>query len=291
MSEIYVTEVPEAPQRENRFLTFFGSEYSGIKSLQFVPMSRVIRTVNGVLQGDKQRSVNHKIVDDIQQAIKDGYPDKWLGSARVLRYLPANKKFEVVYVGKEQEVKQVEPEVPKCFLAFDGTWRKTPTTGFTKGAREWAYVFACVDSTNVGRTDRFNGKTRLDCVQQLFESPIPWIQGYVRSLPFADPSEIPAPPAPVVERVYTEAELAGVPPLDPTVFQRMPSPEFKRKYAFDELFRVAYDKMIEVEEAQKAKDAERNTKVAKEAELKKMREDFLKQDADEARKGRVGTIL
>ena len=287
MSELYCVEVPEAPERELRFATFHGNQYSGFQSISFVPLNKVIykgrRT--GVLECAKGLSWCQRMVDDLRQAVCEGWSQKWLASARVVKYLSATNSFEVVYSGPDSQQVSIEPEVPKAMLAFDGTWRYVPTTGFSKGAREWGFSLAHVDSrTNVPYADRINGATKLETITKVFESQVPWIQDYVLTLPLANPADIPPPPEPSVEYVPTQAELDAVQPLSQAEWAAMPAEEHKRRYVFDPLYREAYRKMLSIEKQQQAKAAEKKAKENEEAEIQKLKKQFIRKDEDDLRK-------
>jgi hypothetical protein len=255
MSELYAVEVPGIPNKndyETRFATFPGNEYSGIGSLKMVKLGKVIyRDKRGVLVCAKSFDLNCRIVDDLHEAVKNGHPQQFLATARVVKYISATNSFEVAYSGRVEKRAAIEPEIPKAFLAHDGTWRKPPSFGFSKGAREWGLGVAHVDrGSNVAYADRFNGTTKLETLQKLFESPVPWVQDYVLTLPFADPQDIPVPPEPAVEYVPTQAEIDAAPALSHEEFDKLPAAVINEQFVLDPIFRARVRKM-EAEDARK----------------------------------------
>jgi hypothetical protein len=252
MSELFAVECPEAPIRENRFATF-GNEYSGFQSIHFVPLSKVIyrdRRTNALVCA-KGLSLCQRMTDDLHQAVRDGWSQKWLSSARVVKYISATQSFETVYTGKEQEHVRVEPEVPKAFLCQDGTWRVPPETGFSRGTRESSLSIAHVDrTTNQAYADRIVGQNKLRILQKLFDSPLPWVIDLTKTYPLANPQDIPAPPQPVVEYVPTQAEIDAAPAMTHEEFDKLPAAVINEQFILDPIFRARIRKM-EAEDARK----------------------------------------
>jgi len=285
--EIPVEHLPNQGDRETRFVTFFGNEFSGLRDLQMVKLNKVIyKDKSGALVGARKTlEFNQRMVDTLQESVAQGNPQKWLAHARVLQFLSKTHEFKVVYSGVEKEqARSVEPEIPKVFLAADGTYRVPPKIGFTKGVREWALALGHVDrNTGVGYSGQINGKTKLETLQKLFD-PLnpPWIQDYVKTLPLAAPEDIPQPVQPVVELPLTAEEIAAIEPFDYQEFtQKISAAEYKKRYVMDPRFRVACDKMFVIqaafEEKMRLKQESEATQESLDAEKRK----YQRADADE----------
>jgi hypothetical protein len=272
MAELYVTEFPAAPDQERRFGTF-GNPYSGFQSIHFVPLNKVIfRDGNGNLTCAKPLSSCRRMVDDCRKAVADGWSQKWLASARILKYLSDTNSFEVVYSGPEG-VKPAEDlsDIPKIAQAADSRWHVVPTTGFTRGQREWNYKHAFMDSRGEPRSIHLSYPTLRGLIQLMFDSTFPIHQEMVGQFPLADPSEIPPPPAPVVEHVPTERELAAVKPFPVDEYNKMPAEEYKKRHILDPLFREAIKKMWDIENRAKAEFARKEAAEAEQKSLNEMR--------------------
>jgi hypothetical protein len=108
-------------------------------------------------------------------------------------------------------------------------------------------------------------------IQLMFDSTFPIHQEMVAQFPLADPADIPPPPAPVVEFVPTERELAAVKPFPVDEYNKMPAEEYKRRHILDPLFREAIKKMWDVENAAKATFARKEAAEAEQKSLNEMR--------------------
>jgi hypothetical protein len=283
MAELYVTEFPAAPDTERRFGTF-GNPYSGFQSIHFVPLNKVIfRDGNGRLTCAKSLSWCRRMTDDCRAAVAQGWSQKWLGSARVLKYLSASNSFELVY-DAVAEVTAAIDNPSGVQKAWDGTFRKIPLHLCEKTFRGWRLKFAIIDSGGVPRADYISGATKAEIVEKLRDSTYQLSKDIMSSFPLAHPSEIPDPVAPVTEYVPTEAELAAVQPLNYTEWTLIPSSEHKRRYAFDPLYREAFKKMLVVQAAAEEKFAQQQAKEKETEELEKLKKQFLSADEDARRK-------
>jgi hypothetical protein len=273
MAELYAVEVPKAPVHEKRFATFFGNQYSSFRDIHFVELSKVImRDRAGNLTSRKGLSLCRRIVDDLQRAVKDGWSQKFLASARVVKYLEATNSFEVVYSGPEgPKAAEDLTNIPKVAQAADGRWHVVPTTGFTRGQREWNYKHAFMDSRGEPRSIHLTYPTLPGLIQLMFDSTFPIHQEMVAQFPLAAAADIPQPPTPVVEHVPTVAELAAVKPFPVDEYNRMPSEEYKKRHILEPLFREAIRKMFDVENVAKAEFARKEAAEAEQKSLNEMR--------------------
>jgi hypothetical protein len=284
--EIPVEHLPNQGNRETRFVTFFGNEFSGLRDLQMVKLNKVIyKDKSGALVGARKTlEFNQRMVDTLQESVAQGNPQKWLATARVLQYFPKTHEFKIAYSGSEKEtIRAAEPEIPKAFLAADGTYRRPPTVGFSKGPRQWALAVAHVDrNTSVAYADRFNGATKLETIQRLFDPFQPaWILDYVLTLPLADPADIPLPVEPVVEVPLTAAEIEAIAPFDYAEYEKISSAEYKRRYVMDERFRVACDKMFVIRAAFEEKMRLKHEAEATQESLAAEKRKYQRLDANE----------
>jgi hypothetical protein len=130
----------------------------------------------------------------------------------------------------------------------------------------------------VAYADRFNGITKLEVVQKLFGSPIPWVIDLVKTYKLADPSQITQPAAPVVEVPLTATEIEAIEPFNYQEFTQISAAAYKKRYVMDQRFRVACDKMFVIqaafEEKMRLKQESEATQEALEVEKRKyQRED------------------
>jgi hypothetical protein len=281
----FLVEFTKAPVLEKRYATYNGPEYGGWKDITFTDIAgATTRLKDGSYTGKRSFDACKQIVDDARSLVAGGYPALWVGSAVVTTYNNDPKLREIVYP-RAQDAQATEPEVPRVMKDLEDVWRYTPVSGFTKGTRGWAYVFAFVDSHGVGRQDQINGATKAETVTKLFATNLPpYVFEWVQTFPRAAEADIPAPPKPIVEYVPSQKELDAVQPFDPQEWTLMSTEEHKRQYAFDPLYREAYRKMLANEQLASAKIAEKQAREDEEAALKTVRQEFLRLDADEARK-------
>jgi len=252
MDNLTVVICPNAPNQTNRFMICPNNSYRDLTDASFVPLGKAIqKDQRGNLRSRNSLDLNKKMVDDARARVAAGAPEQWLAGSYVGEYMPSRHEFKIVYNGIGETKAVAEPEVPPVMQAQDGTFRVVPTVGFSKGVREWSLSVAHVDRTsNVGYSDRFNGITKLEVVQKLFGSPIPWIIDLVKTFKLADPSQIPQPAAPVVEVPLTAAEIEAIAPFDYQEFtQKISAAEYKKRYVMDQRFRVACDKMFVIQAA------------------------------------------
>ena len=209
MDSLTVVICPNAPDQTNRFMICPNNVYGNLSDASFVPLGKAIqKDKQGKLRSRNSLDLNKRMVDDVRARVAAGAPEQWLAGSYVGEYLPSRHEFKIVYNGIEETKAVAEPEVPSVMQAQDGTFRVVPTVGFSKGVRQWSLSIAHVDrGSNVAYADRFNGITKLEVVQKLFGSPIPWIIDLVKTFKLADPSQIPQPVEPVVEKPLTAAEL------------------------------------------------------------------------------------
>lgn len=209
----YLIEVPEAPDQQNRYVNYPGGVYAGPKSTIFVNLAGACKSDGkGGWTGKANFDVAQRIVDDFRTLVAEGHPDKWLASIRVTTFNREPKLREVVYP-RAVEAVAVEPELPAVMEASDGAWRVVPQTNFKKTPRGWTWSFAFVDSQGIPRADSIPGPTKLGIVERVFEKGFVVFEELTRTFPLADPTQIPAPPAPTVEYVPTTADIAAVLPI------------------------------------------------------------------------------
>jgi len=77
-------EVPEAPDKTNRFATFF-SVYGGIQDIRWVPLSA---------KAGKPESSRRRIVDDMRETAASGRTHKYNGSAVVIHYVRVGNNWQ-----------------------------------------------------------------------------------------------------------------------------------------------------------------------------------------------------
>jgi hypothetical protein len=252
-SDLFAVEVPQAPVQSERYCIVPSGQLGGYSDIKFVPLAKAIYRTgkNSPTVSRHSFSFCESIVECLHNLVKAGSPQKWLQSARIVQYLPAINEFRPVEQ-KQEKAALVEPEIPKAFLAADGTYRRPPTVGFSKGPREWALAIAHVDrNTSVAYADRFNGATKLGTIQRLFDPLMPaWVQDYIKTLPLADPQDIPVAPEPIVEYVPTQAELAAAPAMTHEEFDKLPASFLNEQFILDPIFRARVRKM-EAEDARK----------------------------------------
>lgn len=285
MDSLTVVICPNAPNQTNRFMICPNNSYRDLTDASFVPLGKAIqKDQRGNLRSRNSLDLNKKMVDDARARVAAGAPEQWLAGSYVGEYMPSRHEFKIVYNGIEETKAVAEPEVPSVMQAQDGTFRVVPTVGFSKGVREWSLSIAHVDrGSNVAYADRFNGITKLEVVQKLFGSPIPWIIDLVKTFKLADPSQIPQPVEPVVEKPLTAAEIDAIEPFDYQEFtQKISAAEYKKRYVMDQRFRVACDKMFAIqaafEEKMRLKQEAEATQESLDAEKRK----YQREDANES---------
>jgi hypothetical protein len=254
--------------------------YGNLLDASFVPLGKAIqKDKQGNLRSRNSLDLNKRMVDDVRARVAAGAPEQWLAGSYVGEYMPSRHEFKIVYNGIEETKAVAEPQVPPVMQAQDGTWRVVPTVGFSKGVRQWSLSIAHVDrGTNVAYADRFNGITKLEVVQKLFGSPIPWVIDLVKTYKLADPSQITQPAAPVVEVPLTATEIEAIEPFNYQEFTQISAAAYKKRYVMDQRFRVACDKMFVIqaafEEKMRLKQESEATQEALEVEKRKyQRED------------------
>jgi hypothetical protein len=280
METLTVVICPNAPNQTNRFMICPNNVYGNLLDASFVPLGKAIqKDKQGNLRSRNSLDLNKRMVDDVRARVAAGAPEQWLAGSYVGEYMPSRHEFKIVYNGIEETKAVAEPQVPPVMQAQDGTWRVVPTVGFSKGVRQWSLSIAHVDrGTNVAYADRFNGITKLEVVQKLFGSPIPWVIDLVKTYKLADPSQITQPAAPVVEVPLTATEIEAIEPFNYQEFTQISAAAYKKRYVMDQRFRVACDKMFVIqaafEEKMRLKQESEATQEALEVEKRKyQRED------------------
>jgi hypothetical protein len=280
--ELYCIEVPLAPVQEERFIMCHSGVYANLSDAQFVKLNKVI--LGNRSQGFRARhdlDFCKRVVDDCREGAKNGSQKKWLGSARVSRFIPATSQLAPVYIG----IQEAAPVVDNPGLTrrcFDGTFRTIPNL-FQKTPRGWKYAFSILaDSHGVPRADFFQAATKTEIVDQIFDPNYQLARDVVLTYPLAQPSEIPEEPKPVAEYVPSQAELDAVEPFDFVAWNRLTSEEHKRKFVFDPLYRAAFEKMLvkqKVKEDERALELEQKQKAET---IEKLKKQFITHDANEA---------
>jgi hypothetical protein len=277
-------EVVKAPDQEHRYLTVPGNTYSGRTSCKFVNLARASTKFHGQWTGGTSMAIAERVYEDFLAAANSGQEAEYFKSIRVTTYHNDASRREV-YLPRVVEQQQPEPEVLPVAQASDGSWREVPTTGFKKGMRAWTYSGAFVDSYGEPRAIQISGPTKRDVVLKLFGSQFPpFLVEFVKTFPLATPGDIPKAPEP--ETVYepTAAEVASISPMTLAEWHSTPSETAKRRFLFDWKFKVAFDKMVVIEEAKKAEAAAKKQREDEKAKLDKMREEYRRKDAEEAAK-------
>jgi hypothetical protein len=105
-------------------------------------------------------------------------------------------------------------------------------------------------STNQAYADRIVGQNKLEILQKLFDSPLPWVIDLIKTYPLANPQDVPAPPKPIVEYVPSQAEIDAAPPLSHAEFDKLPAAVINEQFILDPIFRARVRKM-EAEDARK----------------------------------------
>jgi hypothetical protein len=269
-------EVVKAPDQEHRYLVCPGNTYSGRTSCKFVNLAHASTKIRSLWSGGTSMAIAERIFEDFLTAANAGAEADWMKSIRVTSYHSDPGRREV-YLPREVEQAQVEPEVFPVAQGTDGEWRVVPTTGFKRGPRGWSYNAAFVDQYTIGRTIELSGTTKLECIQRLFGAIMPaFVPEFVRTLPLADPNAIPKP-APPPEEDYepTEAELAAIPALSVEYVDSLSAAEEKRLFIYDWKFRAGYRKRKALDKIADAKRAEILARQAEEEKLKQIRKGGL----------------
>ncbi len=269
-------EVPKAPDQEHRYLICPGNVYSGRTSCKFVNLARACSRFHGKWIGGTNMAIAEKIYEDFLTAANAGAEASWMQSIRVTSFHndPNQRK---VLLPREAEAVQVEPEVFPAAQGTDGEWRVVPTTGFKRGPRGWSYNAAFVDQYTIGRTIELSGQTKLECIQRLFGAIMPaFVPEFVRTLPFADPNDIPKP-APPPEEDYepTASELAAIPALSVEYLNSLSAAEEKQLYIFNWRFREGRRKRMELDKIADAERAKILARQEEDARLKAIRKGGL----------------
>lgn len=285
MSGLIVIEIPMAPNQQNRFVTCHSGSFQDMHDLQFCPLSKVIVGTRPNFKAKHNVDFGKRVVDFVREQVRLGDPRSWLGSIRVSSYVPLTGEFTPVYTGVQAPTVAPDENVPKVHIAQDGTWRKFDVEKFEKASRGWRYPYL-VAYQGIPQGGFITGATKGDIVEDLFGNYGLHI-AIVSTFPLADPADVPAPPEPVVERVYTQAELAAVPPMPWEEYVRIPTAEEARRKIMDPLFAECVRKTCEI---QAAKEAAVNLKIRQDAEaerVSKQKEKYLKEDEDRLRKGDI----
>ena len=263
-------EIVRAPDQEHRYLICPGNTYSGRSSCKFVNLARACTKVRSQWSGGTSMAIAERIFEDFLTAANAGAEAEWMKSIRVTSYHSDPGRREV-YLPREVEQAQAEPEVFPVAQGVDGEWRVVPTTGFKRGPRGWSYNAAYVDQYTIGRTIELSGQTKLECIQKLFGAIMPaFVPEFVRTLPLAAPEDIPkqAPP-PAEDYEPTQSELAAVPALSVAYLNSLSAAEEKRLYIYDWRFREGRRKRLELD---KIADAERAKILARQEEEERLRQ-------------------
>ena len=124
MENLTIVEVVQAPDQANRFVTCPRLVYKDLTDIAWGPSKKgILRDKNGNWRSLNSVEVNRTIVDDFRARVKAGTAVAWIGTARVVEYMPSRNEFKSVYEGPEEKKVITEPDVPTAFLAVDGTWR------------------------------------------------------------------------------------------------------------------------------------------------------------------------
>jgi hypothetical protein len=283
----HLIEVVRAPEQLKRFLVCVPANvYGGLQSLQYTTMIGASQRIGARdWTGKMSADLSKRIFEDMTASISRGEQPEWMQSIRVTQYRSSTEKPVVVVWPREEERAAEEPEVLPVAQATDGAWRLVPTTGFAKQFRGWEYQGAFVDSGNEGRTIRIAGDTKLDCVMRLFGSLSPVNQEFVRTFPFADPNQIPKPQEEEQEYIPTKAEQDSIPAMTDAEWNSIPVETATRRYVLDWKFKVAVDKMSAAWTARQAKQAADKAAADEQEKLRKLREQYRKDDEDKKRKG------
>jgi hypothetical protein len=284
MENLTVVEVPGAPDQANRFVTCPRLVYTDLSDIAWGPSKKgILRDKTGNWRSLNSVELNRKIVDDFRARVKAGTAVAWIGTARVVEYMPSRNEFKSIYEGPEETKVVAEPEVPSVMQAQDGTFRMVPISGFSHGVRGWALAVAHVSrETNQAYADQFNGATKLEVVTRLFSSPLPWVIDLVKTYKLADPSQIPQPAAPVVEVPLTAAEIEAIAPFDYQEFtQKISAAEYKKRYVMDQRFRVACDKMFVIQAAFEEKMRLKQESEATQESLNAEKRKYQREDENE----------
>ena len=278
-------EIVRAPDQEHRYLICPGNTYSGRSSCKFVNLARASTKFHGQWTGGTSTAIAEKIYEDFIAAANAGAEAEYFKSIRVTTYHNDANRREV-YLPRKVEQQAAEPEVLPVAQAVDGAWRYVPENGFKKGMRDWTYSGAFVDSYGEPRAIQISGPTKRDVVLRLFGSQFPpFLVEFVKTFPLAAPGDVPKAPEPEREYEPTAAEIASIPPMTLDEWHSTPSETAKRRFLFDWKFKVAFDKMVVIEEAKKAEAAAKKQREDEKAKLDKMREEYRRKDAEEAAKG------
>jgi hypothetical protein len=277
-------EVPKAPNYSERFLVCVPANvYAGPKSMKFVTLLGASQRIGKDWTGRMSLEIAQRVFDDFTDAANKGLEAEWMKSIRVTKY-HANAQGAVI-LPREVEQVAAEPEVLPVAQGSDGAWRVIPTEGFKKGLRDWVYSGAFVDSYGEPRIIQTMGPTKLAAVLKLFGTTIPpYVAEFVRTFPLADPKDIPVAPEPEKEYVPTKTEIDSVPAMTAAEWNSIPSSVATRRYALDWKFKVAVDKLAATEKAEQDAIAAKKRAAEEKAALDKRREQYRKDDAEEARK-------
>jgi hypothetical protein len=279
-------EVPQYPEQANRFIVAPQNVYGGINSVKYTTLLGASQGSGRNWTGRMSLEIAQRIFDDFLDAANKGLVPEYFKSIRVTTYHGSDATQRKLILPREAEPEHVEPEVLPVAQAVDGAWRYVPTTGFSKGPREWTYGFAFMDSTNQPRTGTFTGKTKQECILRLLGSIMPaYVAEYVRTFPLARPEDIPREPEPEKEYVPTQAEIEAIPALTAAEWNAIPVSIATRRYALDWKFKVAVDKLSAKEDAERVKQEADKAAAREKDELEKRKKKYREEDADRARKG------
>lgn len=290
----YINEVLKwrKTRDEKRYIVYDGAGTGGswdgrLSSLKTVTAAEAVRKDphTGKWTGRiPELEIAKRIVDACAAGAASGEANKDLDSVATLTWESDSSLRKTLYTAKAPDAVAEERPMPKAIQIHDGSWRKPPSD-FRAGPRETKLVIAFVDSQKIPRAKEVSGKDAVGCLEALIRSYDVHLQEFCRTLPFADPEDVPQPTAPVKEHVPTERELAAVEPFSLEEFNRMPSDVYKRRIANDSLFAAACAKMFAIEQEKQVKrDAERAAAAERE-ELAKRRKQFASEDADAERRG------
>jgi len=265
----FYVEVPEAPQRDLRFVSTFSEG-----NIKWGTLSAVCRQVSkGVWEGSRPtRDFCVTVVDQLRAAAASGRAPKYLASAVVVEFRTPNRKIVYPIVQEKEKSAENLGEVPKVAQDSAGVWRVVPTEGFTQGPRGWIFKDGFRDKSGEPRIISVAHATKRGVIELMFDSMFPIYADYVSRLPLAAATDIPQPPAPVVERTYSKAELAAVPAFPREEYDKLPAKIAQERYLLDPLFKAGVDRMWEHEER------------VREAFARKEQNDAHKRAADDLRR-------
>jgi hypothetical protein len=280
-----LVEVTKAPDQTHRFLVCPGNTFSGRSSCKFTTLAGACTKARGQWTGGTSMAIGERIYEDFLTAANAGAEAEWMKSIRVTSYHSDPGRREV-YLPRQVEQAQAEPEIFPVAQALDGAWRYVPEMGFKKGPRDWVYSGAFVDQSGEPRVIQVSGPTKKEVVLKLFGTMFPpYVQEFVRTFPLAAPEDMPKTVEPEKEYEPTAAEIASIVPMTLAEWQSTTGETAKRRFLFDWKFKVAFDKMVVIEETKKAEAAAKKQLEDEKAKLDKMREEYRKKDAEEAAKG------